>query len=266
VNLSTEALHRFFEALEKLNAEPEGTRLPLLRRLADEFGEMLDYVAVAEKCGMPLKHIVVLVHGIRDDGDWFQVLRRCLEGLPYIRVSFGGYGYFSFFKFAFSKSKRAGALGQVLEALRDSQSQNCVLSVVCHSFGTYCVTKAALENADVRVFRLVLCGGIVPRTFPWNRVPSTLAAGRVVNECGNDDPWPIWATFLRRIFGDTGRFGFMREPVRDRWHDVDHSGFFTEEFVRRYWVPFLTRGEIVPSQVSMRQPSLLLRLVSGRIP
>jgi hypothetical protein len=230
-----------------------------------------DYVAAAMKLGMPFTHIVIPIHGIRDDGGWFEVFRRALSDKPYIEVRPGGYGYFHVAKF-FSERARRRVFDRVVQTLRDGQGQNRVVSVVCHSFGTYCVTKAILENADIRLYRLVMCGSIVPRLFPWNNVPAALPPGRIINDCGNNDSWPIVAQRLCKLcgepglYGDTGRLGFAHDPVTDRWHDVDHGGFFTEDIATNYWAPFITQGKIIPSPVALKPPGPWLSLLAGRWP
>jgi pimeloyl-ACP methyl ester carboxylesterase len=266
VNNSAEQLHRIYEAMERLRSRPEGDRLAAAREIEREFGSaILDYVAAALKVGMPITHVVVLVHGIRDDGEWFRLLERSFRGFPQMLVSFGGFGYLPLTRFLSARARRE-TLDQVVATLRNAQGHNRVVSVLCHSLGTWCVTRAILEFPDVHVFRLAMCGSIVPREFPWASVPGNLPVGSVVNECGNSDFWPVVARKLSRVFGDTGRFGFAHDPVRDRWHDVDHGGFLNEEMVSRYWVPFFTRGEITDSQVTMRKPGLFLGLLAGRLP
>jgi hypothetical protein len=258
--------HQLFEAVEKLIARPKGNRLEIARELEERFGfDVADYVAAALKLGMPFTHIVVPVHGIRDDGGWFEVLQQAFKKRPDIQVAPGGYGYLHVSKFL-REGRRQPIYEQVVSTLRSAQGQNRVVSVLCHSFGTYCVTRAILENPDIRLFRLIMCGSIVPREFPWDRVPAPLPAGRVVNDCGNLDIWPVIVQRLTKVFGNTGRLGFAHHPVSDRWHNVDHSGFFTNEIVTKYWAPFLAEGKVVKSPAGLLPPRGFLKFFAGRWP
>jgi hypothetical protein len=258
--------HQLYEEMERLAAQPKGSRMAAGQALEERFGEdIADYVALAMKIGIPLEHVVVPVHGIRDDGGWFTLLQRSLQSRPDIKIQPGGYGYLHVMKFLLP-GKREPVYEEVVRTLRSAQGQNRVISVICHSFGTWCVTKAILEHADIRIFRLIMCGSIVPRDFPWQKVPAALPSGRVVNDCGNLDAWPIYAHCVNSIFGDTGRLGFSHFPVVDRWHDVKHSGFFTSDMITKYWAPFLAGGSIVQSPLDLIPPRGLLNLVAGRWP
>lgn len=215
---------------------------------------------------LPFEHKVLMIHGIRDDGAWFDDIEEELHGANLLlKTSRGGYGYMHVFWFIIPLLRRR-KYNKILQTLRDSQGHLCAVSVICHSFGTYCVTKAIRENNDVKVFRLIMCGGIVHRDFEWRKVPCALPKGRVVNDCGNNDFWPIIANRLSRQFGQTGRFGFGRDPVTDRWHNVNHGGFFDKEIVSRFWVPFLKTGAIEKSKIKQIEPKWYLRILAGRFP
>lgn len=265
--MSLEEFYRLFEKLEQLTMCPEGERLYFARKIETEIPEMFhDWVAMTLKGMMPFVHKIVLVQGIRDDGEWFKSIRTSFVNVKHVEVSEEGYGYCHVLKFLTSRSREA-VFKDIVRRLRAAQGPLTAMSVICHSFGTYCVTRAILENSDIRVFRLVLCGSVVRRGFNWDIVNPKIPTGRVVNDCGNRDPWPVWAKLvLRRACGDTGRFGFGCSPVRDRWHEVNHYGFFDVSFIQQFWVPFLTRGQIVDSMVSFRTPGRLLRMLSGRWP
>jgi hypothetical protein len=265
--ITQEEFHGLFEKLGQLIAHPVGERLHFAREIEAEIPPKFhDLLAMALKGMMPFGHKIVLVHGIRDDGAWFEPIRKSFGDATHVEVSEGGYGYLQVGKFLTRRS-RERALAAVVRTLRAAQGPMTVVSVICHSFGTYCVTKAILEHPDIRLFRLLLCGSVVQREFNWSGVNPQIPAGRIVNDCGNLDPWPVWAKrILHGVCGDTGRFGFGHSPVRDRWHEVDHSGFFNASLVERFWVPFLMHGRIVDSMVSFRQPGRFLRMVSGRWP
>jgi hypothetical protein len=75
------------------------------------------------------------------------------------------------------------------------------------------------------------------------------AESQVANDCGVRDFWPVLAYSMTTGYGASGRFGFGHPRVRDRFHRVGHSGFLSEEFVRKYWLPYLTAGTIVEGEL-----------------
>jgi len=262
---SVEKLHEAFEFFEKMGQEPSETgRFRIAKGAETRLGkDMANYIAVAMKLGMPLTHNVVLVPGIRDDGDWFNDLRRELETCSHIKVINGGFSFFQSLKLLLPGARRK-RIEKVAATLRSARGNNQVVSVICHSFGSYCVTRAILENTDITVFRLAICGSIVPNEFAWDRVVGFIPSGRIINDCGNFDAWPLVLKAISRAFGDTGRVGFGKEPVRDRWHDVKHNGFFGGEFIRTFWLPFFKSGVIVPSDVSAKPPGWMAKIVLWR--
>lgn len=266
MTISADDFHRLFENVEEYLAAPEEDRINLLSEIETQFG--LHFAALAkssrEKGRNCLTHKVVLIHGIRDNGDWFPVIQSELDGVDLIEVEAAGYGYFHVKKFV-TPARRKEAYQKVVRALSNAGGHLCAVSVICHSFGTYCVTKALLEHQHIRVFRLVLCGGIVHPDFDWTRLGSPIPKGRIYNDCGNQDVWPIAARWIFREFGESGRYGFSRSPVIDRFHDVGHGGFFTADFVRGFWLPFLRSGQKVDSGVGFVKPKLWQRALARRI-
>jgi hypothetical protein len=57
-------------------------------------------------------------------------------------------------------------------------------------------------------------------------------------------------------YGTSGTGGFQVPGVKDRFHDVTHSGYFSSEFVRRYWVPFIKNGTVSRSKFEDDMPEL----------
>jgi hypothetical protein len=49
-------------------------------------------------------------------------------------------------------------------------------------------------------------------------------------------------------YGATGTFGFGSAGIRDRFSKFTHSAYFTREFVRDYWLPYLREGKVVGTQ------------------
>jgi hypothetical protein len=204
----------------------------------------------------PGSHTVVLIHGIRTQGEWQQRAAAALESDPSIRVVPMRYGFFDVVRFLVPiRSLRRRPIAYITKLMRDEIVRKPRrLSVVAHSFGTFIVSEILEQENEIELYRLILCGSIVRDDFPWEHLRDRLARGerahwQVVNDCGMRDPWPVFAQSMTWGYGASGRFGFGHGRVKDRFHDVDHSGFFTEQFVRDYWLPYLTDGHIAAGRV-----------------
>jgi hypothetical protein len=123
------------------------------------------------------------------------------------------------------------------------------LSVIAHSFGTYAIGKILKENPDIRLHRLILCGAILPSEFRWDQIPHSVET-EIINDCGIRDIWPVLAQSTTFGYGPSGRFGFGAPGVRDRYHDFGHGGFFQEQFVSNFWLPWFRSGNFVKSKAA----------------
>jgi hypothetical protein len=197
------------------------------------------------------RHIVFLLHGIRTQGEWEQRTASVLESDPLIRARPIRYEFLDVVRFLLPISAfRQGPVRRIVRLIRDELSREPThLSIVAHSFGTFVVAKILEQESDIRFHRLIFCGSIVQDTFDWGRYGHRLGVDRdgdwqVVNDCGMRDIWPVLAMSITWGYGSSGRFGFGHPRVKDRFFNTSHSGFFAEEAVRNYWLPYLSRGEI----------------------
>jgi pimeloyl-ACP methyl ester carboxylesterase len=142
--------------------------------------------------------------------------------------------------------------------------------LIAHSLGSWLSIRAAERYPGVRFRRVVLCGSVLPRAFPWaalvNPSGNAPAIRAVRNEVGLRDWVPLLAGLLQRAaphFGGAGRWGFIgptsvvhtqegaRHPCSacGPWniapvHNVplpfSHSaGFAGGSQCKTAWVPFL---------------------------
>jgi hypothetical protein len=81
----------------------------------------------------------------------------------------------------------------------------------------------------------------IPQDHPWEQFRDRL--GKVINECGKADIWPVMAQSLSWGYGATGTYGFKGPLVKDRYHAGGHGQYFDPKFVSEFWEPFIRRGE-----------------------
>jgi hypothetical protein len=219
--------------------------------------------------GRPGSHVVLIVHGIRTQAEWLERATATLQTEQTIRVVPAGYGYFDLFRFLLPiAAVRQRPIDRIEAKLRDVLQQHPEhLSIVAHSFGTFIVSKIIEQNADIDLYRLILCGSIIPTDFPWERYRHRLAPGepvawQAVNDCGMLDPWPVFAQTITWGYGSSGRFGFRHGRVKDRFHKFRHGDFFRKEFVRKSWLPYLADGRIVEGEIERPTTSWLLSILT----
>ncbi len=224
--------------------------------------------------------IILLVHGIRTFAWWQPMVKRVLEGIPNVAVWECEYGYFNVFRFWCPFFTRRAPLEEVRAELEKAQTAisaypDARLSVIAHSYGTYIITELLSSKLDLKLHRILLCGSIVRRRYPWHAVSNRIGAHptiagkkNVINDYGLQDVWPVLAKCLSWGYGDTGRHKFGKAEVTDRGHNLGHSDFFTQEapqtdlepgegFVRKYWKPWFETGEEVRSPANERGQSPL---------
>jgi len=203
------------------------------------------------------RHTVLMLHGIRSQAEWHDevegVLRRGDANLNPIST---GYQYFDLFRFIVPiESFRRPVIDRIKKALVEQIDDPKVdqVSVIAHSFGTYVIWRILQDDSRIRLHRLILCGGIIPDDFEWQRLRGQIdrlndiddPSRHVINDCGWRDFLPVLAGSVTWGYGPSGRLGFKNSFVRDRYFDMKHSGFFTDDHVETFWLPALAAGKIV---------------------
>jgi pimeloyl-ACP methyl ester carboxylesterase len=232
------------EILAEVQQQPEADQLGYLKgRLreipAPRLREALLAAYLHRAAGANLKQVVLLVHGIRTRAEWQEGVVRILGAIPGFQVIPIRYDFFDLLRFLFPFWTREGPITRLAQQLRAARVEydNAGVSVIAHSYGTYAVCKILLKQPDIEIERLILCGSIIPTAFRWDQVRSRIRRRPIVNECGSRDIWPIIASVTSWGYGPSGTFGFGHVSVRDRFHSLPHSGYFSEEFYRQYWLP-----------------------------
>lgn len=197
---------------------------------------------------------VVLIHGIRTDGAWHQLVREELRGQNSINVVPITYGFFT--ALGLFGPFRGGPVAKVARELRDIRRMEpkARIVVIAHSYGTYVVSRLLSSEVDIRFEKIILCGAIVSRTFRWDILAPEHKSCSIVNDVGTKDFYPVLATCSTYGYGSSGRLGFQTARVLDRFFNYGHSDFFTSDHIRKFWVPFITDGEIVESEWNTQKP------------
>jgi pimeloyl-ACP methyl ester carboxylesterase len=200
--------------------------------------------------------VVVLLHGIRTHAPWQDVVAHELAQHPNFIVYPIGFEFLPLPVFWFPWYWRHEPEAHVLEQIRGviSLHKEADISVIAHSFGTYIISRLLEKHPDIVLYRLLLCGSIVKAKFKWHRIPNFPIKG-VVNDVGTRDNLPVTAKMTSWGYGSSGTFGFKGFKVKDRFHDLDHSDFFTEEHIKKFWIPYFVDGITVPSEWSHKRPT-----------
>jgi pimeloyl-ACP methyl ester carboxylesterase len=191
---------------------------------------------------------VCSIHGILTRGVWQKDLAPLLSerGLnPYLF----DYRWYDPLRMLF-----AGSRDKKIDAFRDEYGvfrqirKGVTPSIVAHSLGSYIVTRA-IEKYGLEFDRVILCGSIVRKDYPWKAQVDAGRVRRVLHDYGRRD---IWARLVVWFVEDAGQSGFSGfddladGAVVERRHSwYRHSDyFFATNFIER-WIPFL-RGTDPP--------------------
>ncbi|ULA65683.1 MAG: membrane protein of unknown function [Nitrospira sp.] len=192
------------------------------------------------------KHLVFLVHGIRDFAEWHEdlartILEKASHGRSSVEVVSISYGYFTALQFLFPVARRRCG-----RAILDQYVQykvrypEAIFSAIAHSNGTYALTWAMQKNPFLCWKNIYLAGCVRNSNFPWQDISSQFE--KVRNDCASRD-WPVGAlcwwlslvpVFYRGDLGTAGVSGFsgplVRSPrlgsykvINNQFHDGDHS-------------------------------------------
>jgi len=201
--------------------------------------------------------IIILLHGIRTFGGWQNRLSSTLDSaIPGVHVHIYKYGYFSTLTFLIPVLRNL-VIRRFRRYLKDhiSSSDQTRVDIVAHSFGTFVIARAlsGLSPGErPKIHTLLLCGSVLKQLYPWDElVGPDRSVTRVINDCGSRDRWPLVAQLFVFGMGISGRRGFAGVTgkavgIVNRFFPVEHSGFFTEEFMGENWLPLFTGTEVLP--------------------
>jgi pimeloyl-ACP methyl ester carboxylesterase len=205
-----------------------------------------------------VKEVILLIHGIRDQGEWQFIVRNVLQQIPQTEVIPVQFEYFDPLLFWCPFWTRNNPIDRVLGELRGAQEiyRGATISVIAHSFGTYVITEILKNDPTITLKRLILCGSVIPRAFKWSRYSKQVNC-KIINDIGIWDVWPVVAQSTSWGYGASGTFGFGSAYVKDRYHGFGHSGFLKTEFASKYWLPWFIRNDLVDGEIPPTRNYLL---------
>ncbi len=211
-----------------------------------------------------MKHVVILVHGIRDIARWRSEIRQTLEDNGFI-VEPTNYGRMNLFEFLLPFSLfRERAIGQVWTQIQQASAEHegANFSIIAHSFGTYIVANILKRQFNFKVDRVIFCGSVVKYDFPFEQIRARFTAP-LLNHVGTADPYPALAESTTTGYGSAGTYGFYRPGTLDIFHNgAGHGYFLNSDFCQKHWVPVLLGCQAPAGDVPAEQPPLWVRFIS----
>jgi outer membrane protein OmpA-like peptidoglycan-associated protein len=196
--------------------------------------------------------VLLSIHGIRTTGRWQKSLTQAAQEAGYLYRPLD-YGYFLALSLLLPWARRRKVEWfhrECEDHLRDlAPGQRA--SIVAHSFGTYLLASALAKYSDLVFDKVILCGSIVRKDYPWTSVIERRGQVRqVLNEAGGKDLWASIVTWVVADAGSSGVDGFedlAEGKVLQRLHaEHGHSDYFYAGNYKRVWIPFLQSGRIDP--------------------
>lgn len=206
--------------------------------------------------------VIILIHGIRTiTPPWSDEVKRILAKECNANVEVPPYGYLDIFKFLFPSLTTDKVLLKTTNSINVIKNQYPDVSIylVGHSFGSFLVTKFLINNTT-KIKGVILCGSVVKHDENMTILQDRVKI--ILNDYSIKDWLPTIAGSITWGYGHSGTFGFQDIFVRNRKHQLPHSGYFTGDFVRKYWVPFFNQEKYIQSDCDeSKKPKHLLKFL-----
>ncbi|MBA3485652.1 MAG: hypothetical protein H0T88_00425, partial [Lysobacter sp.] len=208
--------------------------------------------------------VVYSLHGIRTTGKWQKDLTDELlkNGFRHRALDFGYFLAISLI-LPWTRRKKVRWLLDLYD--REISELSPPPSFIAHSYGTYLLTEALKKNSNMRLGKLILCGSIVRRDYPWSKILINRGqAELVLHERGGRDFWAKVVCWVVSDAGPSGVEGFLDKaapPDPPLVHEIihaqhEHSDFFFLQNYRERWIPFLKEGKLPAEEVALDTPGL----------
>lgn len=131
--------------------------------------------------------------------------------------------------------------------------------VIAHSFGSWLIGHALLNDSDLKIGRVVLAGSILRPDFPWTMLIERGQVEAVFCYRATADIPVWWAHYFIPDSGPSGRTGFGDDAVVEfSAPGASHSSCFSDkEFdgvLNDVWLPFLTAPAAEPQTLRSNRP------------
>jgi len=194
--------------------------------------------------------LVISLHGIRTRGTWQKQLSSALSrnGFVYEPLDYGFFRGIQLVLPFMRDRKKKWLLEQYTNAIRQHSNPP---SVIAHSFGTYLVARTMQKYDEIRFDRVIFCGSIVEKAYPWTAMLDAGRVTRVLNDYGGKDRWARAAEWFINDSGPSGANGFTDiasgRVLNKSRPEFRHSDFFYQTNYERTWIPFLSGTD--PTQI-----------------
>ena len=170
-----------------------------------------------------VKHVVFVMHGIRDHGDWLERFRNQLEAAePGIKAITSEYGYFPMARFLLFHERDKNVrwfVDQYTEALA-LYPQAKKISFIGHSNGTYLLARALDRYYPMKFHRVYFAGSVVHANYPWDSyVGEALRVQDFRNDIAIDDWVVAWFPKLYQLINPN------YDPEADNFFNLGSGGF-----------------------------------------
>lgn len=195
---------------------------------------------------------VISIHGIKTRGKWQKDIVPLLGQAGFVTVPLD-YGYFLALQLLFSPSR-----SKKIQWFRDEYTRQCnrlratCPSIIAHSLGSYIVAGAIAKYPEIKFDRIIFCGAIVARSYPWQTCIQSGNARAVLNQYGGNDFWARVVEWVVPDAGQSGLRGFDNpSPALTQQYrpQFGHSDYFYDLNYRDTWIPFL-QGSVIKEEVS----------------
>lgn len=227
--------------------------------LSEEHWELFDALVDAKISGIqenPDSIVLLLIHGIQTDGSWQKLVSNDLGDIKNLNIVELGYECVTAAQLV--SPFRSTPVKKITDDIRDLRRREprARLMVIAHSFGSYIVSEIIKKSSDISFEKIIFCGSIVPRSYPWGRYAPRMEKGSIINDVGTKDIYPIIATCSSLGYGASGFRGFQNGLVLDRYFPYGHSTFFDKKrkHIKRFWRPFIESGKVRKSLWDVRKP------------
>lgn len=219
-------------------------------RQAQSFGDVAGAFQprqVTTPPGKPAKHVLMSLHGIETRGAWQKELQASCDqaeaGLQHRPLDFGLFRALSLLLPSMRARKVEWFLREYTRTVKEEQLGGRAPSIIAHSFGSYIVSRAMEQYPEIRFERIILCGSIVRRDYPWHQRFERGQVQRVLNDYGRRDIWVRVAETVIEDAGSSGYRGFDDSAdarlIQRRHEHWRHSDYFYALNYDRNWIPFL---------------------------